>query len=73
MEGFWGIIKCEMYYLSKFKDYDSQAAAIEELHIFLQLRTPTKEAKQTASDDLTSGFSKMPHKKLDSVLDEAQL
>ena len=29
MEGFWGINKCEMYYLNKFDDYDSLAAAIE--------------------------------------------
>ena len=29
MEGFWGILKCEMYYLGKFKDFDSLAAAIE--------------------------------------------
>lgn len=29
MEGFWGIIKCEMYYLSKFNDYDSLVTAIE--------------------------------------------
>ena len=29
MEGFWGILKCEMYYLSTFKDYDSLVAAIE--------------------------------------------
>jgi len=28
MEGFWGILKCEMYYLGNFKDYDSLAAAI---------------------------------------------
>jgi len=29
MEGFWGIIKCEMFYLNKFKDYNSLPAAIE--------------------------------------------
>lgn len=26
MEGFWGILKCEMFYLSNFNDYDSLAA-----------------------------------------------
>lgn len=34
MEGFWGILKCEMYYLSKFKDYDSLVAAIEQYIYF---------------------------------------
>lgn len=34
MEGFWGILKCEMYYLSNFKDYDSLAAAIESYIYF---------------------------------------
>ena len=29
MEGFWGILKCEMYYLGSFEDYDTLAAAIE--------------------------------------------
>lgn len=28
MEGFWGILKCEMYYLRRFGDYDSLAKAI---------------------------------------------
>jgi len=30
MEGFWGILKCEMYYLNRFEDYDSLAKAIED-------------------------------------------
>jgi len=34
MEGFWGILKCEMYYLGNFKDYDSLAAAIENYIYF---------------------------------------
>lgn len=34
MEGFWGILKCEMYYLGKFKDHDSLAAAIERYIYF---------------------------------------
>ena len=29
MEGFWGILKCEMYHLASFENYDSLAAAIE--------------------------------------------
>lgn len=35
MEGFWGILKCEMYYLGNFKDYESLAAAIERyIHFY---------------------------------------
>lgn len=35
MEGFWGILKCEMYNLSKFNDYDSLAVAIENyIHFY---------------------------------------
>ncbi|MEE0299330.1 MAG: IS3 family transposase [Christensenellales bacterium] len=29
MEGFWGILKCEMYYLNHFDSYDELKAAIE--------------------------------------------
>ena len=35
MEGFWGILKCEMYYLNEFNDYESLAQAIEEyIHFY---------------------------------------
>lgn len=35
MEGFWGILKCEMFYLGNFKDYDTLAAAIERyIHFY---------------------------------------
>lgn len=36
MEGFWGILKCEMYYLNgSFEDYDSLAKAIEDyIHFY---------------------------------------
>jgi len=43
MEGFWGIIKCEMYYLNNFKDYDSLAAAIESyIHFYNNERRQRK-------------------------------
>lgn len=29
IEGFWGILKCEMYYLDRFEEYTSLSAAIE--------------------------------------------
>ena len=34
MEGFWGILKCEMYSLCSFQDYDSLVAAIESYIYF---------------------------------------
>ncbi len=34
MEGFWGIVKSEMYYLSKFDTYDELKAAIDEFMYF---------------------------------------
>lgn len=35
MEGFWGILKCEMYYLDKYKDYESLVIAIENyIHFY---------------------------------------
>ena len=35
MEGFWGILKCEMYYLAGFDDYQSLAKAIEDyIHFY---------------------------------------
>jgi transposase InsO family protein len=34
MEGFWGILKSEMYYLSKFHTYDQLERAIDEYILF---------------------------------------
>ena len=46
MEGFWGILKCEMYHLSTFKDYDSLATAIEEyIHFYNYERRQRKLGK----------------------------
>ena len=43
MEGFWGILKCEMYYLHKFDNYESLAAAIEEyIHFYNYYRRQKK-------------------------------
>ena len=30
MEGFWGIVKSEMYYLSKFEDFETLKIAIDK-------------------------------------------
>jgi len=34
MEGFWGTLKCEMYYLSKFDTYEELELAVEEYIFF---------------------------------------
>lgn len=40
MEGFWGIIKSEMYYLRKFGSYEELRAAVEEYIDFYNTRRP---------------------------------
>jgi transposase-like protein len=30
MEGFWGILKCEMYYLNRFETYEELVSAVEQ-------------------------------------------
>lgn len=46
MEGFWGILKCEMYYLRTFQDYDSLAAAIKDyIHFYNYERRQRKLGK----------------------------
>lgn len=47
MEGFWGILKCEMYYLHKFDNYESLAAAIEEYIHFYNYNRRQKKLKGT--------------------------
>lgn len=45
MEGFWGILKSEMYYLHKFDDYDSLKKAIEEYIDYYNTRRYQKRLK----------------------------
>jgi transposase InsO family protein len=46
MEGFWGILKCEMYYLASFEDYDSLVTAIESyIHFYNYERRQRKLAR----------------------------
>ena len=43
MEGFWGILKCEMYYLSHFETYEELATAIEQfIHYYNHQRRQHK-------------------------------
>ena len=43
MEGFWGILKCEMYYLSHFETYEELVAAIEQfIHYYNHQRRQHK-------------------------------
>lgn len=48
MEGFWGILKCEMYYLGNFKDYDSLVKAIESYIHFYNYSRRQKKLKKLA-------------------------
>ena len=45
MEGWWGIIKSEMYYLKKFTNREALVSAIEDLHTLLQ-HPPLPEASE---------------------------
>ena len=43
MEGFWGTLKCEMYYLSRFETYEELATAIEQfIHYYNHKRRQHK-------------------------------
>ena len=48
MEEFWGIFKCEMFYLGNFKDYDSLAAAIESYIYFYNYERHQKKLNKLA-------------------------
>lgn len=48
MEGFWGILKCEMYYLNEFKDYESLAKAIEDYIRFYNYERRQKRLNKLA-------------------------
>lgn len=48
MEGFWGILKSEMYYLNKFDDYSSLEQAIEEYIHFYNTKRYQKKYKGLA-------------------------
>lgn len=45
MEGFWGIIKAEMYYLHKFHTYEELKQAIDEYMDFYNMRRLQKNLK----------------------------
>ena len=43
MEGFWGILKCEMYYLNHFDTYEELVAAVEQfVHYYNHQRRQRK-------------------------------
>ena len=45
MEGFWGIIKSEMYYLQKFHTYEELKLSIDEYIEFYNFRRLQKNLK----------------------------
>lgn len=51
MEGFWGILKCEMYYLQRFTSYDALAAAIEDFIHFYSHRRRQRRLDRLAPAD----------------------
>ena len=46
IEGFWGSLKCEMYYLSKFHTYEELEKAIARVYLFLQHKSLPKTTKR---------------------------
>lgn len=48
MEGFWGILKCEMYYLNKFDDYNSLVVALEDYIHFYNYERRQKKLNRLA-------------------------
>lgn len=51
MEGFWGILKCEMYYLQRFESYDALAAAIGDFIHFYNHRRRQRRLDRLAPAD----------------------
>lgn len=45
MEGFWGIIKCEMYYLQKFHTFEELKQAVDEYINFYNMRRLQRKLK----------------------------
>lgn len=43
MEGFWGILKTEMYHLQKFKDFESLKSAIDEYIVYYNTKRYQKK------------------------------
>jgi len=43
MEGFWGILKCEKYYLHKYNTYEEISNAIDEYIIFYNTKRLQKK------------------------------
>ena len=56
MEGFWGILKCEMYYLKRFQSYDALAAAIEDFILFYNHRRRQRRLDRLAPADYRRMF-----------------
>ncbi|WP_281054657.1 IS3 family transposase [Thermosediminibacter oceani] len=62
MEGFWGILKSEMYYLHKFDDYDSLKKAIEEYIDYYNTRRYQKRLKCMTPIEYRNYLAGMQHK-----------
>lgn len=67
MEGFWGILKSEMYYLHKFNDFESLTKAIEEYIDYYNTRRYQKRLNcMTPIEYLTISLVSL-HKKVPTI------
>ena len=48
MEGFWGILKCEMFYLRKFDTFDQLKQAVEDYILFYNTKRYLRKYKGLA-------------------------
>lgn len=51
MEGFWGILKCEMYYLNAFDTYDALRSAVDDSIYFYNNRRLQKKLNSLVPTD----------------------
>lgn len=56
MEGFWGILKCEMYYLQRFATYEALASAIEDFINFYNYQRRQRNLNKLAPMSYRSLF-----------------
>ena len=57
MEGFWGILKSEMYYLRKFNSADELISAIENYMIFYNTKRFQKRLRCMTPMEFNTAFA----------------
>lgn len=56
MEGFWGILKCEMYFLQRFESYEALCSAVENYIYFYNHRRRQRRLDKLAPADYRNLF-----------------